>query len=115
MEDSKTTLKALKKLIKNFVDERDWSQFHSPKNLSMSISIEAAELMEIFQWVSLEEANDIMKSGEKRENAVDEIADVLIYAISFCESNNIDISDAICNKMEKNIVKYPVEKYKSRF
>tara|TARA_Y100001970_G_C14198865_1_gene839872 strand:- start:1637 stop:1984 length:348 start_codon:yes stop_codon:yes gene_type:complete len=115
MEDSKTTLKALKKLIKNFVDERDWSQFHSPKNLSMSISIEAAELMEIFQWVSLEKANDIMKSGKTRENAIDEIADVLIYAISFCESNNIDISEAINNKMGKNIVKYPVEKFKGRF
>ncbi len=115
MEDNKTTLKALKKIVKNFVDERDWNQFHSPKNLSMSISIEAAELMEIFQWVSLEEANEIMKSGKTRGNVIDEIADVLIYAISFCESNNIDISGAIHNKMEKNRVKYPVEQFKGRF
>ena len=65
MSDKQTTLNEIKELIDSFADERDWQQFHSPKNLSMSISIEAAELMEIFQWLSLEEAKKVMESGKK--------------------------------------------------
>ena len=79
MSDKQTTLYEIKELIDSFADERDWQQFHSPKNLSMSISIEAAELMEIFQWLSLEEAKKVMESGKKRDNAVDEIADAAVF------------------------------------
>ena len=115
MSDKQTTISQLKSLIDSFVDERDWKQFHSPKNLSMSISIESSELMELFQWLSLEEAKEVMKAGDIRDNAIDEIADVLIYAIAFCIRNNIDISGAIKQKMEKNTKKYPAEKFKGRF
>ena len=115
MSDKKTTIQEIRSLIDSFADERDWQQFHSPKNLSMSISIEAAELMELFQWLSLEDAKKVMESGKTRENAIDEIADVLIYAFAFCIRNNIDISDAIRQKMKKNIKKYPKDKYKGRF
>ena len=115
MSDKQTTISQLKSLIDSFVDERDWKQFHSPKNLSMSISIESSELMELFQWLSLEEAKEVMKAGDIRDSAIDEIADVLIYAIAFCIRNNIDISAAIKQKMEKNAKKYPAEKFKGRF
>jgi len=115
MSDKQTTIQEIRSLIDSFADERDWQQFHSPKNLSMSISIEAAELMELFQWLSLEDAKKVMESGKTRENAIDEIADVLIYAFAFCIRNNIDISDAIRQKMKKNIKKYPKDKYKGRF
>ena len=115
MSDKETIVEELKTLIESFVDERDWKQFHSPKNLSMSISIEAAELMELFQWLSLDEAKEVMKEGELRENAIDEIADVMIYALAFCQRNNIDVSDAIKKKMEKNVKKYPAEKFKGHF
>tara|TARA_B100000902_G_scaffold389655_1_gene437200 strand:+ start:1387 stop:1734 length:348 start_codon:yes stop_codon:yes gene_type:complete len=115
MSDKQTTLQEIRSLIDSFADERDWQQFHSPKNLSMSISIEAAELMELFQWLSLEDAKKVMESGKTRDNAIDEIADVLIYAFAFCIRNNIDISDAIRQKMKKNIKKYPKDKYKGRF
>ena len=115
MSDKQTTMQEIRSLIDSFADERDWQQFHSPKNLSMSISIEAAELMELFQWLSLEDAKKVMESGKTRENAIDEIADVLIYAFAFCIRNNIDISDAIRQKMKKNIKKYPKDKYKGRF
>tara|TARA_B100001142_G_scaffold315168_1_gene353465 strand:+ start:2172 stop:2519 length:348 start_codon:yes stop_codon:yes gene_type:complete len=115
MSDKQTTIQEIRSLIDSFADERDWQQFHSPKNLSMSISIEAAELMELFQWLSLEEAKKVMESGKSRENAIDEIADVLIYAFAFCIRNNIDISDAIRQKMKKNIKKYPKDRYKGRF
>tara|TARA_B100001094_G_C17387039_1_gene419497 strand:+ start:63 stop:410 length:348 start_codon:yes stop_codon:yes gene_type:complete len=115
MSDKQTTIQEIRSLIDSFADERDWQQFHSPKNLSMSISIEAAELMELFQWLSLEDAKKVMESGKTRDNAIDEIADVLIYAFAFCIRNNIDISDAISQKMKKNIKKYPKDKYKGRF
>ena len=115
MSDEQTTIAELRFLINSFVDEREWQQFHSPKNLSMSISIESSELMELFQWLSLEEAKEVMKAGDIRDNAIDEIADILIYAIAFCIRNNIDISGAIKQKMEKNIKKYPAEKFKGRF
>ena len=105
----------MKSLIEAFVDARDWQQFHSPKNLSMSLSIEAAELMELFQWLDLVEAREAMKTGAVRENAVDEIADVLIYALAFCNSNDIDIEEAVTRKMEKNNQKYPADKFKGHF
>ena len=115
MKDNKTVINDLKKIVKDFVDDREWSQFHSPKNLSMSIAIESAELMELFQWLSLEDAKNAMTSGDIRDHAIDEIADVLIYSIAFCNENNIDIKQAIDSKMKKNIKKYPAKKFKGRF
>ena len=115
MSDNKTSITEIKNIVKKFVDEREWYKFHNPKSLSMSIAIEASELMEIFQWLSLDESKEKMLEGELRKNAIDEIADVLIYAVSFCNRNDIDISDAIMQKMEKNKIKYPVEKFKGRF
>ena len=101
MSDNKTTIHELKLIVESFVDEREWKQFHSPKNLAMSLSIEAAELMEIFQWLSLDQAQDVMKANETRDNAIDEIADILIYALAFCNRNKIDITDAIKKKNGK--------------
>ena len=115
MSDNKTTIQGLKSLVQAFVDARDWQQFHSPKNLSMSLSIEAAELMEWFQGLDLDEARDAMKTGAGRENAIDEIADVLIYALAFCNSNDIDVAEAVTRKMGKNNQKYPVDKFKGHF
>ena len=115
MSDKNTTIQEIKSLIDSFADERDWQQFHSPKNLSMSISIESAELMELFQWLSLEDAKKVMESGKTRNDAIDEIADVLIYAFAFCVRNNIDISNAIKQKMKKNIKKNPKEEFRGRF
>ena len=115
MSDNKTTINELKSIVESFVDERDWKQFHSPKNLAMSLSVEAAELMELFQWLSLDQAREVMKAGETRQNAIAEIADILIYTLAFCNRNNIDITDAVKKKMEKNIQKYPVDKFKGHF
>ncbi len=115
MSDSVTTIDELKKLVESFVNERDWEKFHSPKNLAMSISIEASELMEIFQWLDLDEAKDIIKSNTKeRAEVLDEISDIVIYALAFCNRNKIDLSESIKQKMKKNIEKYPVDKYKGK-
>ena len=115
MKDNNTLIDELKKTVKNFVDKREWSQFHSPKNLSMSIAIESAELMELFQWSSKKESRKAMSSGKVRINAIDEVADIFIYLIAFCNENNIDIKQAIDRKMKKNKKKYPSNVFKGRF
>ena len=115
MLDKKLTLKDLKSKVENFVNERDWEQFHDPKNLAMSISIEAAELMEIFQWSSNDESSQIMDTKDSRIHATEEVADILIYTIAFCNRNNIDISEAILNKLKKNKKKYPKDKFKGKY
>ena len=115
MEDNKTVVSDLKKIVKDFVNEREWGQFHNPKNLSMSIAIESAELMELFQWLTENKSKEAMLTGNLRDHAIDEIADILIYTIAFCNENNIDIKRAIDRKMKKNRIKYPVKKFKGRF
>ncbi len=115
MEDNKTTITDLKKIVDLFVNERDWKKFHSPKNLAMALSVEVSELMELFQWLDLEQAKKVMKSGEIREEALDEIADIFIYVLAFCNTNKIDISEALINKMKKNEKKYPADEFNGHF
>ena len=115
MTDKNTLINDLKIIVKEFVEERDWRQFHNPKNLSMSIAIESSELMELFQWLSKKESTKAMSSGKLRNNAIDEVADVFIYLIAFCNENNIDIKQAIDQKMKKNKKKYPTNIFKGRF
>lgn len=89
--------------IKKFNDERDWHQFHTPENVAKSISIEANELLECFQW-----------SNEYDINCVkEELADVINYCIVMCQELNLDMEQIVLDKLEKNIKKYPVEKCKS--
>jgi len=106
MSDQSTNIQQLKDKISNFVKERNWEEFHNPKNLSMSISIEASELMEIFQCLDIKESWDIMTSSEA-EHLMEELADVIIYCLSLANQLNIDISTAIEDKVRKNSVKYP--------
>ena len=91
--------------ILNFRDNRDWKQFHNPKDLAISLSLEASELLENFQWSTSEEA-----ARKKSENIKEELADVLIYAILFADSLNLDIDQIILDKLKINDGKYPVEK-----
>ena len=92
------------KIIK-FRDERNWSQFHNPKDLAISISLEASELLELFQWKKSEE------TIENNHNELkDELADILIYSVLMADKTNIDLEEAIEQKLEKNEEKYPVEK-----
>ena len=90
-----------------FRDERNWSQFHDPKDLALSISLEASELLELFQWKNSQQAID-QHSSDMR----DEIADILIYTLTLAHDLNIDVKDAILQKMSKNAKKYPVVKSK---
>lgn len=108
--DEKTTLAELKTAVTEFVRERDWERFHSPKNLSMALAAEAGELMEHFLWQNLEESSDTAR----REEVADELADIVIYAIEFANIAEIDLSTAIAAKMKKNAMKYPVEKARGK-
>jgi NTP pyrophosphatase (non-canonical NTP hydrolase) len=94
--------------IRKFRDDRDWKQFHDPKNLAVSISIEAAELLELFQWMSGAEATRY--AAENRERVSEEIADVAIYLIELADITGIDLAQAIEAKLEKNARKYPIDK-----
>ena len=112
--DNTTTVQDLKTVVEDFVEERDWTQFHSPKNLSMALAIEASELMDLFKWKTVEEAQEEMKD-KLLEDATDELADIMIYAIAFANRNGIDIAKAVTSKTEKNKAKYPADKFKGRF
>jgi NTP pyrophosphatase (non-canonical NTP hydrolase) len=97
----------IKKDIQNFSDERDWEKFHNPKNLVMALNGEVGELNEIFQWLDFEESLNL--PDDVKNHTKEEIADIAIYLIRICMKLDIDLEDAIINKMQKNREKYPVE------
>lgn len=115
LQDDRCTLKELKEEINRFVAERDWEQFHSPKNLSMSISIEAAELMEHFQWSTVKESRFLLTDPEKYEEVGREIADIAAYILSLCNIIGLDLSEAVTRKLKLNRRKYPLEKYWGKY
>jgi len=115
MPDSTTTIAELKHLVGDFVDQRDWRQFHAPKNLAMSLAIEAAELMEHFQWISSEESRRTPEDPVRLAAVGDELADVLCYALAMANELGLDLSTAIRDKIVKNGQKYPVEEYRGRY
>ena len=115
MSDSSTTLADLRETVRRFVDERDWRQFHSPKNLSMSLAIEAAELMEHFQWIDIAESRQLKEDAAKLSAVRDEIADVLCYLLALANELELDLSQAIRDKMVKNAAKYPAERSRGRY
>jgi len=110
--DEKTTIKDLKKQVKHFCEERDWDQFHNPKNLATALIIEAGELLEHFRWDTYDDAEERFNDSAKREEIEDEVADVLYFIIRLSQMYNIDLSTAFNKKIEKNRNKYPVEKAK---
>ena len=114
LSDSTTTVADLKAKILAFVRERDWEQFHAPKNLAMALAAESGELMEHFLWATTESSHAIVNDPAKRTKISDELADVVIYAIEFANMSRIDLSAAIAAKMEANAKKYPVEKARGR-
>lgn len=96
--------------IRQFRDDRDWAQFHNPKDMALAISIEASELLEHFLWKNPDEVNERVKS--KREDIEDEIADIGIYLTELADNLGIDLLQAMDRKLAKNDAKYPVDKAK---
>lgn len=117
MDKSKKTakgdnLKKLTEIVINFRDARDWKQFHNPKDLALSLALEAAEVIEHFQWKSKEEIEDYIEESKKEIG--DELADVLYWILLLSNDLDIDLSKALRRKMKENEEKYPVEKAKGK-
>jgi NTP pyrophosphatase (non-canonical NTP hydrolase) len=113
--DDTTTLAELRQIVGDFVAERDWSQFHSPKNVSMALAIEAAELMEHFQWLTTEASRQLAEDPKKLAEIGEELADVVGYSLALANELGLDVSQAIRDKMVKNAQKYPADQYRGRF
>ena len=114
MASDKATITELIAAIRTFAQDRDWEQFHAPKNLSMALAAEAGELMEHFLWCDSEKSRKFLDDPVKKTEISDELADILIYAFRFADVACIDPVVAINEKMQRNKDRYPVEKAKGR-
>ena len=112
MNSTTDTLEGLKEQLRLFARQRDWEQFHSPKNLSMALIVEAAELCEHFQWLTQQQSMSLDK--EKLQEVAEELADILIYLVRIADKLGIDLIEEAYRKIEKNAQKYPAEQVKGR-
>ncbi len=102
-------VKRYQELLAKFAEDRNWDQFHSPKNLSMALSAEAGELVELFQWLTEEQSNRKSLDNDTISRVKEELADILIYLLRLSDKLNIDLEDAIKNKIDLNATKYPID------
>jgi len=112
MADSTATVAHLRDRVASFVRARDWEQYHAPKDLAVSMSVEAAELLELFQWRSDEDVD--LKDATFREALEDELADVFVYCLSLANAIGCDLSDVTLRKLAKNERKYPAHEWRGR-
>ena len=112
MSDEKTTIAKLKEIVKQYNDERDYSQYHNPKELAIGASVEASELLELFMFKSNREMELMFKDSKKSQDITDEMSDTLYYIIRLAQLYDIDLSEAFQKKMVQNRKKYPIKKAK---
>jgi dCTP diphosphatase len=105
--DQHTTLDVLKEAVAEFIATRNWQRYHNPKNLALSIAIESAELMEHFQWLTDSQSADLVVDKAAKVEVADELADILIYCLSFANQARIDISEAVFEKLSRNEHRFP--------
>ena len=110
MSDRDVSVADLKERVKDFVHRRNWEGYHNPKDLAESICIEAAELLEIFQWMSVEKALALRNKPTKLTRVAEELSDILIYCLSMANAMEFDISSIVAGKLVSNSAKYPIEK-----
>jgi NTP pyrophosphatase (non-canonical NTP hydrolase) len=115
MSDEETPVAELREMVRDFVAERDWRQFHTPKNISMALAIEAAELMEHFQWLTPDQSRAVAKNDKELSAVAEELADVICYAFALANELEIDVASAMRMKMVKNREKYPAEKFRGKY
>lgn len=101
-------VRALQQRLAAFAAARDWEQYHTPKNLASALSVEASELVEIFQWLTPEQSARVMEDPSTAPRGADEVADVLAYLLQFCEVLEIDVLAALAAKIERNEGRFPV-------
>ena len=102
-------IKSIQEKLKPFAAERDWDQYHTPKNVASALVVEAGELLEIFQWMTEEESSSLRGSKVARQEVKEEIADVLLYLLRLADKLDIDVEEAVEMKLKLNAQKYPVE------
>ncbi len=107
---SQLSVEKIQKMLAEFRDEREWSQFHTPKNLSSALMVEAAELVEIFQWLTPDQSDNL--TTDQRQHTEEELADIFNYLLLICDRLNINLLDASAEKIKKNALKYPATKVK---
>jgi NTP pyrophosphatase (non-canonical NTP hydrolase) len=108
------TLAQLRRRVAEFVAARDWESYHTPKNLSMAIAVEAAELMEHFQWLTHEQAGAALEDEARRAAVADELADVVIYCLSLANALDVDVSVAVLDKLARNDQRFPAAVWRGR-
>jgi dCTP diphosphatase len=113
-DDLPTSLEALRERVVQFVEERDWRQFHAPKNLASALIVEAGELLEHFQWLTEAQSRELAQPGPAKEAVAAEMADVLLYLVQLADELQIDLLEAAGRKMVANAAKYPVERARGR-
>ena len=115
MPDATTTLADLRRQLAEFVAAREWQRYHDAKNLAMAIAIEAAELMEHFQWTRSDELAELLADPVRRAAVADEVADITCFVLGMANALGLDLSDAVVAKMRKNEAKYPVAEFRGRY
>lgn len=115
MPDTTTTLAELKDAVRRFAGEREWEPFHSPKNLSMGLACEAAELMEHFLWLTPEASRQVVNDPAELGAVADEMADVACYLLNLANTLGIDLSEAVLAKIAKKAIKYPADRCRGRY
>jgi len=113
--DHKATIKELKDYLAQFVDERQWQQFHSPKNLAMGMAVELGELMEHFLWIDEKESRQIVDDPQEMALIREEMADVFCYLLNLAQVLKVDLSEAFYEKMKRNNEKYPADKFRGKY
>lgn len=101
-------IQALQQTLRNFARERNWEQFHSPKNIATALAVEAAELLEPFQWMTEAESRNLKENVRDYAQVQEEVADVMIYLLRLADLLEIDVEQAVADKIRKNAEKYPV-------
>ena len=100
----------LQDLLRRFAADRDWDQFHSPKNLAMALANEAGELLEVFQWLSEQESHAVAQNADRKRAASEELADILLYLLRIADKLDVDLEAAVGDKLKINAKKYPAER-----
>lgn len=112
--DNITTINDLKKRVQEFCEEREWSQYHNPKDLAIGISTEANELLDIFRFKSDEQMVEMFRDDALREHIEDEVADVLFFVLRFSQMNKLDLDECLTDKLRKNAEKYSIKKSRGK-
>jgi len=115
LTDDRTTTGELKRLIQEFVDERDWGKYHNSKDIAIAINVEAGELLELFEWVREDEIPGLLDDPDKRRRLGEEMADVLILCLNLAAVNGFDVAETVGRKLAKNREKYPVDLVKGNY